>query len=292
MTMSVLAPADARRPLTENQKAALVKLLADDDIAVYHSIRSKILSYGQEGGQWLRPHTLSGDPVLRRRSQEIIQYLARQAADNRFLGFCVSQGEDLDVEEGAWLLAQTQYPDINIAAYQALFDSYAGDLREQVDFGAGAEDILATINHYLFIELEFSGNEQNYYDPDNSYLNRVVDRRTGNSISLSLVYLFLTRRLKLPVTGIGMPGHFLVRFQSSRGEIYVDAFNRGKLLTKADCVKYLLHTSHGFQEAYLAPISPRRSLLRICSNLHQIYGQLDLAEEVSRLQRYIVALAK
>ena len=290
--MSLLATAEALRPLSESQKAALVKLLADDDIGVYHSIRSKILSYGQEASSWLQPHSLSGDPVLRRRSLEIIHHWGRQAADNRFLGFCLSQGEDLDVEQGAWLLAQTQYPDINIAAYQALFDTYAGDLRDQIDFGSGAESILATINHYLFSELQFSGDEQNYYDPDNSYLNRVVDNRAGNAISLCLVYLFVTRRLRLPITGIGMPGYFLARFQSSTGETYVDAFNRGKLLTKADCVKYLLQTSHGFQESYLVPISPRRILLRICSNLHQIYGELDLVEETNRIQHYIIALAK
>ena len=90
-----------------------------------------------------------------------------------------------------------------------------------------------------------------------------------------------------------MPGHFLVRFQSSsEGEIFVDAFNRGKLLTKADCIKYLLHTSYGFQEAHLAPVSPRRILLRACSTLHQIYTQLSLEEEAARFQGYIVALTK
>jgi regulator of sirC expression with transglutaminase-like and TPR domain len=290
--MNALAIADSLRPLSESQKIALVNLLGDEDLAVYRAVRSKILSYGQLASNWLRPHTLSGDPVLRRRAQEIVHYLAQQSADNLFLAFCLSHGEELDVEEGVWSLAQTQYPEINCAAYQALFDSFAGDLRERIDFGASSENILAVINHYLFSELEFSGNEQNYYEPDNSYLNRVVDRRMGNPISLCLVYLFVSRRLRLPVTGIGMPGHFLVRFQSSTGDIYVDAFNRGKLLTKADCVKYLLHTSQGFQEGHLAPVTPRRILLRICSNLHQIYNQMDLPDETARLQRYIIALAK
>ena len=282
----------ASETLSDNQKAALLKLLTDEDIAVYHTIRGKILSYGHSASEWLRPHTLSTDPVLRRRANELVLYLARQDADNSFLAFCLNQGEDLDIEEGAWLLSRTQYPDINVAAYQALFDSYAGDLRERIDFGSPPESILATINQYLFSELGFVGNETNYYDPDNSYLNRVVDRRTGNPISLCLTYLFVARRLKLPIVGIGMPGHFLIRFQSSTGEVFIDAFNRGKLLTKADCIKYLLHTSHGFQEGYLAPVSPRRILLRMCSNLHQIYAQLELADETSRVQRYIVALAK
>jgi regulator of sirC expression with transglutaminase-like and TPR domain len=290
--MDVPSSTEPSEALSASQKSALLKLLTDDDIAVYHTIRGKILSYGTAASEWLRPHMLSSDPVLRRRANELVHYLARQEADNRFLAFCLKQGEDLDVEEGAWLLSTTQYPDINVSAYQALFDSYAGDLRERIDFGAVPETILATINQYLFTDLGFVGNESNYYDPDNSYLNRVVDRRTGNPISLCLIYLFIARRLRLPIAGIGMPGHFLIRFQSSTGEVFIDAFNRGKLLAKADCVKYLLHTSHGFQEGYLSPISPRRILLRVCSNLHQIYAQLELADETARLQRYIVALAK
>src|SRR5579885_2666040 len=118
--MSLPSSAESGEALSENQKAALIKLLADDDMAVYHTIRGKLLSYGQVAGQWLRPHTLSSDPILRRRAQEVVYYLARQEADNRFLAFCLNQGEDLDVEAGAWLLAQTQYPDINVTAYQAL----------------------------------------------------------------------------------------------------------------------------------------------------------------------------
>jgi len=101
------------------------------------------------------------------------------------------------------------------------------------------------------------------------------------------------RRLKLPLVGIGMPGHFLCRYQTTTEEtLFIDAFNRGKLLTKADCVKYLLHTRDGFKESYLAPVTGRRTLLRICSNLHQIYGDLSLSDESARFQRYIVALAK
>lgn len=289
--MKLLTPA-ARREPQDGTRRALVKLLADEDQSVYQTVRAKILSFGNEALNWLQPSTLSSDPVLRRRSIEIIQYLSRQEADNRFLAFCMNQSEELDVEEGAFLLAQTQYPDINISAYQALFDSYAADLKEQIAGETAVESIIAIINDFLFTQLGFHGNEESYYDPDNSYLNRVVDRRTGNPISLCLVYLFLARRLRLPVVGIGMPGHFLCRFQSATEELFIDAFNRGKLLTKADCVKYLIHTRDGFKESYLAPVTGRRTLLRICSNLHQIYTQLSLTEEMARFQRYIVALAK
>jgi regulator of sirC expression with transglutaminase-like and TPR domain len=276
----------------ESEKKALLNLLADEDGTVYHTIRAKILSYGHAAVHWLQPSTLSSDPVLRRRAQEIIQFLLRQTSDNQFIAFCLNQSQELDVEEGSLLLSQTQYPDINAHAYRALFDSYAADLREQIDSSAPAEHIIAVINHFLFEELGYHGNEENYYDPDNSYISRVVDRRCGNPISLCNIYLFVGRRLKLPMAGIGMPGHFLCRYQTPTEEIYIDAFNRGKLLTKADCVKYLVHTRDGFKESYLAPVNGRGTILRMCRNLHSIYTELDLPEEITRFQRYIVALAK
>ena len=276
----------------EGEKAALIKLLGDDDPAVYQAIRSKIISYGVTAAGWLQRSKLSSDPLIRRRANDIIQTFSRQTADNRFLGFCLSQSEELDLEQGVLLLAQTQYPDINLEAYQALLDSYALDVKEALQPGATGESIIATLNHFFFDQLGYHGNEENYYDPENSYLNRVMDRRTGNPISLCTLFLLVGARLKLPIAGIGMPGHFLCRYQNSTEGFFIDAFNRGKLLSKGECVAYLRHTRESFKESDLAPVTPRRILLRVCSNLHQIYTQLAQTEEMSRLQRYIVALAK
>ncbi|SRR5581483_3900870 len=290
--MSSAAATKSSEPLSESQKAALINLLSDEDPAIYQVVRDKILSCGQDAINWLRPHALSPNPALRRRSQEIIQNLARRTADDRFLAFCLKQGEDLNLEEATWLLAQTQYPDINIEAYQALLDSYAGELRERLNLHGDADQILGTLNDYLFENLGFKGNEQNYYDPENSYLNRVIDRRTGNPINLCLTYLLLARRLRLPITGIGLPGHFICRYQSPTEEYYIDVFNRGKLWTKANCIQYLLHGDYKLQDDYLAPVTPRRMLMRICGNLHQIYHHLEIADETTRFQRYLIALAR
>jgi regulator of sirC expression with transglutaminase-like and TPR domain len=280
------------KELSESQWKALVNLLGDDDPAIYRTVRDKILSFGEEAGQWLRPHRLSSDPLLRRRAREIILHLDRQEADTWFLAFCLRHGEEFDLEEGIWLLALTQYPDINVEGYRALLDHFAAELRERIESDETPKEILTTINNYIFDELGFSGDEENYYDPQNSYLNRVIDRRKGNPINLSLLYLLLARRLRLPMAGIGLPGHFICRYQSTSDEIYVDAFHHGKFLTKADCIQYLVSGSHGLQDEFLSPVSTRRMLMRICSNLHQIYSQKELAEETTQLQRYLVALAR
>jgi regulator of sirC expression with transglutaminase-like and TPR domain len=277
---------------SESQRSALLKLLADDDTAIYQTVRNKILSCGPSSLGWLRPQALSDDPTLRRRALEIIIHFDRQAADNRFLGFCLQHGEEFDLEEGAWLLAQTRYPDINPEGYGALLDSYARELDRRLSFTSETKEALTTINDYLFEELGFAGNEENYYDPESSYLNRVLDRRKGNPINLCLLYILLARRLRLPIAGVGLPGHFICRYQSTEQEIYLDTFNRGKFLTKADCVHYLQQGNFSVRDDYLAPVSPRRLLLRICGNLHQIYEHLETADEATRLQRYRVALSR
>jgi regulator of sirC expression with transglutaminase-like and TPR domain len=279
------------RKLDEKQRQALVSLLADDDAKVYRTVRETLLSYGPGCSEWMREHTLSNDPVLRRRASEIVQHFARQDADTQFLAFCLNQGEDFDLEAGVLLLARTQYPLINPEGYSAVLDDYAGDLRERLDLNGPAEQMLRVINDYLFREKKFVGDEQNFYDPENSYFNRVLDRSIGNPISLSLLYLLVSRRLRLPVVGIGLPGSFLCRYQSSRTELYVDAFHGGRLLTKADCVKHVVQLRQRFDESCLAPVSARRILLRICATLHQIYTQQKAAVQIERLHRYLVALA-
>lgn len=278
---------------SETQRAALLTLLTDEDPGVYQAIRDKILACGPHTCEWLRPHVLSRDPVLRRRTQEIIDRFARDSADSRFLAFCVQHhGAAFDLEQGVWLLAQTRYPKTNCEAYQALLDSYATDLKESIPPAVRAGQVLTTLNDFLFERLGYQGDESDYYHPDNSHLNRVMDRRRGNPISLSLVYLFLARRLRLPVTGIGLPGHFLCRFQNSAEEIYIDVFHRGRFLTKNDCLHHLVKSHYPLDQAYLSPATPHQILTRICANLHQSYLRQEQAEEARRLERYVIALAR
>ncbi len=223
---------------------------------------------------------------------EILKHLEREQADNEFLAYCLRQGEDCDLEDGVWLLARTQYPEINVAAYRALLDSFADDIRERLGGHIRSLGCLPVINDHLFNELGFRGNERHFYDPENSYLNRVLDRRTGNPIALCTLYWLLARRLQLPIVGVALPRHFVCRFQTATETVFIDVFHRGKLLTRADCIRFLQQIGQGFQESYLAPATPGRTLLRTCSNLHQIYHDLGLREEEARFQRYVMALAR
>jgi len=290
--MSPASTTPSAKELSQGERLALVSLLTDEDPAIYRTVRDKILSYGPPAAEWLRPHVMSDDPALRRRAQQIVLHFERQASDDHFLAFCIRHGEEFDLEQAAWLFAKTQYPLINVEAYEAVLEGYANEMRHRLSSTVEPREVLRTLNQYLFSELGFAGNDEDYYDPQNSYLNRVMDRRTGNPINLCLLYLLMARRLRLPVAGIGLPGHFICRYQSTATEIYLDPYNRGTFLTKADCIQFLTNANFSLRDDYLAPVSPRRLLLRICSNLHQIYQRLEEPAEATRLQRYLVALAR
>lgn len=278
--------------LPENQRSALIKLLGDDDPNVYQVVKEKIISLGHDTQAWLKPCQLSSDPMLRKHAQEIVRHFDREIADTRFMAFCLQDEDKLDLEKGALLLAQTQYPEANTAGYSALLDDFAGELREWLATSDPKQRLLVRINEFIFGQLGFTGNMENYYDPENSYLNRVLDRRTGNPVSLCLVYYLITRRLGLPVTGVGLPGHSVCRYQSTSEEVFIDAFNLGKLLTRSDCVEHLNRCNHEVRDEYLSPMGSRRMLARMCGNLEQIYIDAKQIDHSARVQRYLFALTR
>ena len=278
--------------LSDEKRKALLCLLADEDPEIYLPVREKIISLGPHVCDWLKYFVLDENPIVRRRVRDVISHFKRLKTDTEFSAFCLNHGEDFELEEACWLLARTVDPEINTEAYRAVLDDYAHDLMHKIDFGSEPESIMAAINRYIFQTQRYQGNEDNYYSADNSYLNRVIDQRRGNPISLCMIYQLVGRRLGLPVTGIGLPGHFLCRFQTPRQDYYIDAFNKGRLLTKTDCMKYLKQAGYEFHETFLMPASSRRILLRMCSNLHQIYQRDNQAADAARLHGYIVALSK
>ena len=151
--------------------------------------------------------------------------------------------------------------------------------------------VLHEMNRLLFEELGLRGNQSDFYNPENSYPHRVLERRLGIPISLSLIYLFVGRRLALPITGIGMPGHFLCRYQGPLDEFYVDAFHGGRFLTRSDCKQRLQTLAVAYDESHLMPVSPRRILHRVIANLHVIHKERRDDSVANRLWRHLEVIS-
>lgn len=169
--------------------------------------------------------------------------------------------------------------------YLNLLDDMARAVQLAVDSASTPLAALERLNHYLFTELGFYGNREDYYNPNNSFLNQVLDLRTGIPISLSVIYLEIGWRLGLSLQGIGMPGHFIVSYKLPDDAIYVDVFNGGRILSEDDCLALstaLVTNRALFRQNYLLPVSKKAILFRMLMNLKQIYLQHEAWEPAHR----------
>ncbi|WP_445173307.1 SirB1 family protein [Microcoleus sp.] len=182
----------------------------------------------------------------------------------------------IDLAKAALYMALEEYPNLEPEEYLNALDTIADEVRSRLPAQNYPLRIIQTINTYLYGELQFAGNDADYYDPRNSFLNEVIDRRTGIPISLSLVYLEVAKRIDFPMVGIGMPGHFLIRPDFEDAGILVDAFNGGEILFPEDCqarLSQIYGQPMELQPAFLAPVSRRHLLGRMLGNLKAIYLQ-------------------
>src|SRR5882672_2502554 len=139
--------------------------------------------------------------------------------------------EDISLAEAALLIAGHGYPDLNVAGYLSRIEELAHMLSMRIGEDATPLERIADLNQFLFGDLGFAANSEDYYDPRNSFLNEVLERRTGIPITLSVIYMELGRRIGLPLQGVSFPGHFLVKCQSPEGEIVLDPFHGGMRLS-------------------------------------------------------------
>ena len=175
---------------------------------------------------------------------------------------------EIDLGETALLFAAAEYPDLDLAREVGLFDSLARAAARAVD-GDSPLGAANALSRFLFEDLGFAGNHRDYYDPRNSYVNEVLKRRVGIPITLSLVYMEVGRRTGVPMQGVGLPGHFLMRHAEEPG-LFIDAFHGGLLLSRDECVQRfrdLTHPDEPWSDEYLAPIAKRDMLTRMLRNL-------------------------
>jgi regulator of sirC expression with transglutaminase-like and TPR domain len=185
------------------------------------------------------------------------------------------EDEKIDLTRAALAIARTEYPDLDLESYAARIDDLAIRTSTVVAPDLNPQQTIGTLNRVLFSDAGLSGNRDNYYDPRNSFLNDVLDRRLGIPITLSVVYMEVARRVGFPLVGVGMPGHFLLKHYTSDGqETLIDCFNRGDIVSHQDCQNRLNEIYSGeiaMRPEFLHPIGQRQILSRMLNNLKTVY---------------------
>ena len=208
----------------------------------------------------------------------------RQAADRA--------EEQIDLGRAALTIALPEYPTLDFSAYLGRIDDLALEVAERTGTDADVFRLIAALNFVLFQRHGFRGNRDDYYDAKNSFLNEVIERKTGIPITLSVLYIEVAARVGLTVDGIGFPGHFMVKAQADGNEIVIDPFNSGDIKTEEDLAAMLQQMYGGkvnLRSEFLMPVSKKQILTRMLTNLKAIYAKAnDMAKILGTLDRLLI----
>ena len=200
----------------------------------------------------------------------------------------------IDLARACLIIAQDAYPGLDIERYLGEIERMAIRLRARLARGAGAEERVIALNQFLFDDLGYWGNTSAYYDARNSYLNEVIDRRTGIPITLSILYMELGRRAGLPLEGLSFPGHFLVRLRLRGGTLVLDPFAGGAPQSTDELrqrLKRVIPEGASGLEQFLEPASNRQILARLLRNLKAIYRESDKPERMLEVLNRMLVVA-
>ncbi len=200
--------------------------------------------------------------------------------------------DEIELGPTALLIASAEYPHLDVGYQIGSLDSLAKAVSRRLGDEHDPLYCINTLSQSLFDEFGFRGNREDYYDPRNSFLNEVLSQRLGIPITLSLVYIEVAKRLGIPLVGVGMPGHFLVRHREIE-ELFIDPFYGGILLSEEECAQRLREVTRSsvpWGPQYLSPVNNREFIARILTNLKGIYLQREDYSRALRMMNWLVTL--
>jgi len=222
------------------------------------------------------------------------QSLLAETKSERLRQIVSGPDEDISLAEAALLIAGHEYPDLPVSAYLSRLEELAHGLRMRIGEDATDLERIAELNQFLFGDLGFRPNSEDYYDPRNSFLNEVLERRTGIPLTLSVIYMELGRKIGLPLKGVSYPGHFLVKCAVPEGALVLDPYSGGISLGLQDLQKRLREVrggevSRAIVAKLLVSASNKEIIVRLLRNLKAIYLRGHDLDKALPIMDWIIA---
>lgn len=269
---------------------SLVKLLDDEDEQIYAAARDRLLMHQEIALPFLQDPADTSAVAVQRITM-IRETINRAVYKDQFRNLKKTPSGDFDLEEGIFLIAKQRYPDLDISYYTTVLNDYALELKEKLSTVGDHTEIMRRTISFFAEEKGFTGNTNDYYNEQNHYINKVLESRTGIPISLSTVYLLVGKRIDLPIRGIGLPGHFTLRFSFGATNVYFDPFNAGKVLTIDDCKEMVKNLGFTYTDDYLQPVSNKQILERILRNIILSLEKKDETERIETIRQFIDSIS-
>jgi regulator of sirC expression with transglutaminase-like and TPR domain len=271
--------------LSDSQIDAICILLEDNQARISGVLDRQIASMSNEDQERLFDRLVEAPP--RRISlPRALEDFHHRRLERDFSDWSVSRSGEPNLEEGIFLLASFGSPLEDMSHCLAELNQMAEEVKNRIGGLEGASEIVRRATHYIHEELEFDGNREAYYDVENSYFNRVLDRRLGIPITLSALYILIGRRSGLPFRGIGMPGHFIVKYDYPDAPIYLDPFAGGQIVTISQCEEIVRGMGYHFDIRFLKETPDARIIERMINNLIGIYHREGDEKRSRQLVRY------
>ena len=288
--------------MKETDVAALIRLLEDPDEDVYKTVLKRLSDLGEPVIPALEEAwETSQDELLQYRIESLIQTIQFNSTYAQLAQWKVS--EDQDLMQGCFIIARSQYPDLERKKLDEQIDKITRDIWIELNDRLTALEKVRIINHILFSTYGFSGNHANFYSPQNNYINNVLETRKGNPLSLSVVYSIVAQKLNLPVYGVNLPKHFILAYRDEyRSEetfdpeindhilFYINPYNKGSVLGKPELEEFLRQQKLESRREYFVPCTNVFIMERLLNNLIFSFNKLGYQEKVIQLENLLKAL--
>ncbi len=286
-----------KEPLKEKELSALINLLDDPDKEVYRHVTDRLIAFGTSiipslEDAWEKTF----DPNLHYRLEELIHLIQFETLLKELKQW--TNKDQGDLLEGAILISRYQYPDLSIAKIHAQIDRLSKEIWLEMNYDLTPLEQVNVFNHVMFQLKGFSGNTANIHDPQNSYLNVLLDSKKGNSVSLSILYLILAAKIRMPVYGINLPQHFVLSYhkdligpyeseQKIRSSIlfYINPFNKGIIFSRDDITLFLKKLNLAPKQSHYLPCTNREIIITLINSLIHSYEVAGLADKTAELRR-------
>jgi regulator of sirC expression with transglutaminase-like and TPR domain len=264
---------------------AVKALLDDESEVVRNALVEQLKAFPIEGQSFLLGMSQGQDTYLAKHAQNLIERLGWIDGTGDFLRFIQSLRYEL--ETGWFLLDRTVCPDFEMSTYSFFLDKLADRCRELLLQPSNPRVTCEVLNRVLFHEFGFRGARENFENPENSFLHRVLDRREGLPISLCAIYILVARRIGFELDPIGTPGRFMVGCFTERHPFYIDCWAGGKLIELEQMEDKLGMIPDEESGAILLPVTVAETLTRACRNLSHHYRSLDDLSKVRMFESFI-----
>lgn len=275
---------------------ALVRLLDDTDADIFSHVEDKLLSYGSEVIPALENFwEQSLDVILQQRIEDLIHKIQFQSLKHDLQTWALSGAFDL--LNGFILVSRYQYPDLDEQKIIQQIDTIKRDAWIELSYDTSPVEKVKILNHVFYNIHGFTGNTTNYQDPQNSYINVVLETRRGNQISLAIIYSVVAQKLDIPIYGVNLPQHFILAYRDEQQQLkkevvqkeeeilfYINAFNKGFIFTKRDVDYFLKQLNLTPDPIFYRPCSNLEIIRRVIRNLINAYEKSGITEKMRELQ--------